>query len=155
MMKSQPVLYWPVSYYTFNERILDLCNMCVCVCVCVLYNSPSTPRTSKGCFWQLTFIFISPLSVVRFLPRSSQPPWFEQIIKVHIIKFSPYSCYFVPITSIFSSVLISQILQISRRMRHWILYPCKTEVKLQCSGRCFQLYVLRQTSGRERSSHKW
>ena len=33
MMKLQPVLHWHVSYYTFIEQIMDLCNECVCVCV--------------------------------------------------------------------------------------------------------------------------
>ena len=101
--------------------------VCVCVCVCLLYNSPSTPRPRKrwGQVWQITFFFHFHLSLICFLSPSSHPPWFEQIIKALIIKFFPFYCYFVPSISIFSSVLISQRLQIPLGWETEFFIPAK------------------------------
>ena len=172
MMKLQPVLHWPVSCYTFIEWVLDLCSVCVCVCVCVV------------CFCVCVFVFVCVCVCVCYTTLHQHLGLPRDGFATNIFFYFPSLCSMLPALTISSSLiwtnykgLYYKIFSIflllcafrihislsahfpkpsnSPRLRHWILYPCKTEVNLQCCSWCFRLYVLRQTSGTERSSHKW
>jgi len=133
-MKLQPVLYWPVSYYTFIEWILDLCNICVCVCVCVLYNSPSTLWIPKGWVWQLTFIFILPLCSTLPAPMiSSSLIWtnykgsYYKIFSIFLLLCAFYIHIFLsthfPDTSNFPQDETLDFISLQNRSKITVLWP--------------------------------